>query len=152
MNRKWILSSMLFGIMLLALSACAGRVHVAEPELSAQAKQMTPPSDKALIYLYRNEAFGGGISMKVKIDGREMGVTGPRSFMLFQVAPGRHLFVSESENTSELELDAKAGETYYIWQEVKMGFLYARTKMQLMDKAEGKAGVAECDLVVHSQL
>lgn len=151
MNRKIFLSFMLTSIVLFTMSACA-RVHVAAPELDAQAKAMTAPKDKALVYFYRNESIGGGVRMKVKIDGREMGVTGPKSYMMFLLAPGKHLFTSEAENTSEIDLDAKAGETYYIWQEVKMGVFYAGSKLMLMHNAEGKKGLMECDLVEHSQL
>ena len=151
MNRRKRFLFILVGIMLIGLNACAGRVYVAAPELDAQAKAMTASDDKALAYVYRNEAFGGGISMRVKIDGRDMGVTGPRSFMVFQLAPGKHIFASEAENVSVLDLDAKAGETYYVWQEVKMGFFFARTKLSLMDAEQGRNGVMECDLVVHNQ-
>lgn len=152
MNRRMILTILLGSIMVLGMSACAGRVHVAAPELDAQAKAISAPGDKALVYLYRNEAFGGGVSMKVMIDGRDMGVTGPKSFMLFQLTPGKHVFTSQAENTANLDLDAKAGETYFIWQEVKMGIFFARTKLQVMEPVEGRKGVMECDLVIHNQL
>jgi hypothetical protein len=35
---------------------------------------------------------------------------------------------------------------YYIWQEVKMGLLYARTKLTLVSKEEGKKGFLESQL------
>ena len=149
MNRRLLVFA-LIGIMLIGISACA-RVHVVAPELDAQAKAMSAPTDKALVYVYRNESLGGAVSMTVKIDGREMGVTGPKSYMMFLLPPGQHIFTSVAENTSDLPVVALAGETYYIWQEVKMGFFYARTQLKPMSKEEGRQGLMECDLVEHSK-
>lgn len=34
----------------------------------------------------------------------------------------------------------------YVWQEVKMGFIAARSKLQVVDEATGRKGVAETAL------
>ena len=34
----------------------------------------------------------------------------------------------------------------YVWQEVKMGFIAARGKLQVVDEATGRKGVAETAL------
>lgn len=57
------------------------------------------------------------------------------------------MLAGEAENTFELAIYAHAGETIFVWQEVKMGLLYARNKLQLVSAAEGKAGVRECGLI-----
>lgn len=46
----------------------------------------------------------------------------------------------------QLDLDAAGGNIYYIWQEVKMGLLYARTKLHLVSENEGQKGVLETKL------
>jgi hypothetical protein len=38
------------------------------------------------------------------------------------------------------------GKLYYISQDVKMGFLYARTKLNLVSDEDGKKGVLETQL------
>lgn len=38
------------------------------------------------------------------------------------------------------------GTLYYVWQEVKMGLMYARTKLHLMSAEDGKKGVLETQL------
>ncbi|WP_168196438.1 hypothetical protein [Bdellovibrio sp. NC01] len=43
-------------------------------------------------------------------------------------------------------------KNYYVWQEVKMGILWARTKLHKVDEAEGQAGVRQCSLVDHVPL
>jgi hypothetical protein len=147
-SRKKALIFLPLGLAFATAVGCA-RSHPAAPEPDAEAKAMSAPSDKALVYVYRNEAFGGGIHLHVQIDGREMDITGPRSFMMFLVPPGRHLFTPVSETTSDVEVETAAGETYYMWQEVKLGILFARTKLWLTTEEEGKKGLRECDLVQH---
>ncbi|MFT4195432.1 hypothetical protein [Ottowia sp.] len=53
---------------------------------------------------------------------------------------------SKAENTEALALDTKPGGAYFIWQEVKMGFMQARNKLHLVDEETGRKGVAETSL------
>lgn len=85
--------------------------------------------------------------MEVYLDGRLMGKTGAQTFFVFEVSPGKHSLMSKAENESKLELVVEAGRNYFVWQEVKMGVLYARNLLQLVDDAAGRAGVAECKLL-----
>ena len=76
-----------------------------------------------------------------------IGKTGPKSYFLLGLEPGHHTLVSKAENDSLLNLITEAGKNYYVWQEVKMGLLLARSKLQLMSEAEGQAGVRESKLL-----
>ncbi|MDX7898391.1 hypothetical protein SJS28_04350 [Aeromonas media] len=40
-----------------------------------------------------------------------------------------------------LILSTEAGKNYYVWQEVKMGLLMARSKLSQVSEGEGKKGV-----------
>jgi hypothetical protein len=129
------------------LAGCAS-VPKAPPELDLAAKQFQPPAPgNASLYVYRHESFGGAVRMSLLVDGRHVGDTGPRSFVWLGLAPGKHQLVSKAENDSVLELEAQPGATYFVWQEVKMGLMSARSKLQLVDEATGKAAVASCALV-----
>ena len=149
MNKKRSLLLVLAGAMLVMVSACAS-VPMAPPEMDMKAKSMTAPKDKALVYLYRNEAMGAAIKMTVNLDGRFAGQTASKTYFMWLLPPGKHEFASVTENTSTLNLDAKAGETYYIWQEVKMGTWAAGSNLQLVDKEKGKMGVEESKLIATS--
>jgi hypothetical protein len=59
-----------------------------------------------------------------------------KHFFYTEVSPGKHTVTSISENTDTVEVDAVGGKLYYIWQEVKFGFLYARTKLHLVNDAD----------------
>ncbi len=138
----------LFLVML--LGGCAS-VPMDSMDADRESKQFNTPPDKSSIYLYRNENFGGAILMTVTLDGRVAGQTGPKTYFHWVVDPGQHEVSSIAENTSTLILNTEPGESYYIWQEVKMGFWMARSLLQQMDTPTGQAGVLECKKA-HSNL
>jgi hypothetical protein len=138
----------LAGVVLFAAMAtgCAS-VPMATPEADATAKKFQVAPDKANLYIYRNESMGAAVKMKVLIDGQPAGQTAAKTYVMRTVDPGSHVVTSKAENESTLTVDAVAGQNYFLWQEVKMGFGSARSSLQLVDEAKGKAGVAECKLV-----
>lgn len=82
--------------------------------------------------------------MPVSLDGKMMGKTGPQTYFLWEVAPGRHEIGSHTENTAKITIDAQAGRNHYVWQEVKMGMWQPRSRLMEMSEAEGRKGVLEC--------
>jgi hypothetical protein len=135
-------------VVLLA-SGCAS-VQMASPEMDSAAKSYAVKPGSANIYVYRNEQMGAAIKMPVLLDGRAVGDTAAKTYLLLQVSPGSHTLVSKTENDAALTLDVVAGRNYFVWQEVKMGLMSARSLLQVVDEATGKAGVAECKLAAPS--
>lgn len=144
MLKKIILTGLLAGAVL--ASGCAS-VPMASIERDAQSKTFSTKADTSNIYIYRNESIGAAVKMDVEIDGKAIGETVAKSYFALEVPPGKHMLVSKAENDSILALDTVAGQNYFVWQEVQMGLLYARNKIQLVDEKTGKAGVAECSLI-----
>ena len=132
----------LFAVML-AMAGCAS-VPMTSLKDDTQAKTFTVNKEKSNIYLYRNETFGGAITMTVTLDGKVAGKTGPLTYFLFEVDPGLHKISGNASNTAYLDLRTEAGKAYFVWQEVKMGLLYARNKLIEVDSKTGREGVAEC--------
>jgi len=102
--------------------------------------------DKAGVYIYRNESMGAAIRMDVELDGKPIGQTAAKTYLYKELTPGKHVISSKAENTDTVEVEAKAGTLLYIWQEVKMGILSARTKLRVVDEAQGRKGVQETKL------
>jgi len=125
------------------VSGCAS-VPMASIDEDAKAKTFAVREGKSNIYVYRNESFGGAIPMTVALDGKVAGQTGPQTYFLLEVDNGPHEVSSIAENTSTIKLDVAPGNSYFVWQEVKMGMWMPRTLMQQVDEATGKKGVAEC--------
>lgn len=127
------------------LVGCAS-VNMADPQREAAVKNFAAPSKQAAVYVYRNESMGASIKMDVEVDGRSIGQTAANTFLYKELTPGKHTITSKAENTDSIEIDAKPGTLYYVWQEVKMGLLTARTKLNRVDEAQGKRGVRETKL------
>ena len=144
MLSRLVAVGVLAGVVL--ASGCAS-VQMASPEMDTAAKTYATKAGMANLYVYRNEQMGAAIKMPVALDGRVVGDTAAKTYLFLQVPAGRHTLVSKTENDSTLDLNVAAGSNYFVWQEVKMGFMSARSQLQLVDEATGKAGVAECRLV-----
>ncbi len=131
---------------LIFLAACAS-VPKAPAQLDEAVKQFTPPpKGKAALYVFRNESLGGSVKMTLNLDGQFLGDTAPKTFHWVMIRPGKHTLVGKAENESTLEFTAKAGQSVFVWQEVKMGLLSAGNRLEIVDEERGHAGVAECDL------
>lgn len=132
-------------LLVLSLFGCAS-VPMGDPAQDAAFKEFSTKPDVAGVYIYRNESFGAAVRMDVEVDGKPLGQTAANTYFYTEVPPGQHTITSKSENTDSIVIDAIAGNLYYIWQEVKMGLLYARTKLHLVTENEGKKGVLETKL------
>ncbi len=137
----------LLAILALSLVGCAS-VQMGDPQKDVELKAFTAKSDVAGIYVYRNESLGGAVRMDIDIDGKPLGQTMARNYLYKEVTPGWHMLTSKSENTDNIELNVVAGKLYYVWQEVKMGLMYARIKLHPVSDEEGKKGVLESQLVL----
>jgi Protein of unknown function (DUF2846) len=119
-----------------------------DPAKDASLKTFKTPINAAGIYIYRNESIGAAVKMDVAVDGKPIGHTAANTYLYAEVSPGKHTITSDAENTSTLDIDAKSGSLIYIWQEVKMGFLFARNKLQEVSSTEGQKGVLETKLAI----
>jgi Protein of unknown function (DUF2846) len=137
----------LFVALCLGALGCA-TVPMASTADDVRMKQWRASPDSSLIYLYRNEIFGYAVSMEVDLDGRRYGATVAKSYMVWEVAPGRHVLVSHAENDASLVIDTIPGQRYFVWQEVKMGLLYGRSKLHLVPEVAGAQSLGECNLVL----
>ena len=127
------------------LVGCAS-VNMGSAHQDAEAKKFIAPKENAGLYVYRNESLGPAIKMEVDLDGASMGQNVAKTYLYKEIKPGKHTLTSKAENNDTLEIDAKPGMLYYVWQEVKMGIFYARTKLHLVNESEGQLGVNETKL------
>ncbi|HEY9096779.1 MAG TPA: DUF2846 domain-containing protein [Hydrogenophaga sp.] len=131
------------------LSTGCASVNMADASQDTQRKAFIAPTDKAGIYIYRNESMGAAVKMPVTVDGQMVGQTAANTYLYKEVAPGKHKIESLTEGSeNKLEVDVKAGTLTYIWQEVKMGMWAAASKLHLVSPEQGKKGVLETKLAV----
>ena len=127
-------------------SGCAS-VNMAPEAADSAAKTYAVKPGMGNIYVYRNEILGAAITLPVELNGKAVGATASKTYLLLPVAPGKHTLTSKGESGSTLAVDVAAGRNYFVWQEVKMGMLSGGSALHLVDEAKGKAGVAECKLI-----
>ncbi|WP_223300225.1 DUF2846 domain-containing protein [Methyloversatilis sp. RAC08] len=143
MNRLYTLTAL---VLTLVLGACAS-VPMGDATRDTTLKTFAPPrAEKAGIYIYRNESMGAAVKMDLQVDGKHIGQTASKTYFFVEVPPGKHTVTSIAENTDVLSIDTVAGKLYYVWQEVKMGVLYARTRLHMATEEDGRKGVLESKL------
>jgi hypothetical protein len=148
MKEKMMKLSIIICLAVLTIFISCATVPKGDPEQDVALKTFSAKSDVAGIYIYRNESLGLAVRMDVEVDGEYIGQTVGKTYLYTEVSPGKHTVTSKAENTHSIELDTVAGKLYYIWQNVKMGVLYARAKLHIMTEEEGQQGVLETELVV----
>lgn len=141
---------LLFVATFALLSGCAS-VPMASLDEDRQAKMFAPSPGQATIYLYRNESLGGAITMPVSLDDRIMGRTAPKTYFVWRVAPGKHEVASHTENTAKIVIDTRAGENYYIWQEVKWGMWAPRSQLHEVETEKAQKAIKGCKLADSKQ-
>ena len=120
------------------LSGCASTTqYVKAPSINSIGESMNNES-MAQIYVLRPSSYGSAITYKIHQNEKFIGELGPKSYLKWEVNPseGEVRIISKAENYDVLRLVPKAGSTYYIKQKVLMGWLSARTKLELMDEKE----------------
>lgn len=139
--------NLILAVFLAMFFAGCATVPQASSELDMQAKSFVQNPDKATIYIYRNEAFGGLFRMTVNMDGKHLGETAPFTFFKVEVDPGIHKIISFAETNAEINILVKAGKNYFVRQEVKMGIMSPRSTLYEVGPIQGMAGVKECKLI-----
>jgi len=127
-------------IAVAAWLACSS-IAVAGDYLDKNKKQREyaePNEDAAIIYVVRNSSVGLAIKFWAFADDDFLGVSRGKSYFFAEVPPGRHTFWSKAENVSALDLEVKAGRTYFLKQGVRIGLGKARVKLVQIDEAEGR--------------
>ena len=119
-------------------------------EKDAKAKALTPAGGKALVYVVRPSSLGGLIKMTVRCDNVEIGSTKAGNFVYAMIDPGSHTLTSSAENTANLEITLEAGKTYYVKQQVLMGFVIAETNLKVLDDKDGQKDLKKCRLSKHN--
>lgn len=130
----------------LFLSGCVS-VPKADDATDAQAKLFLPTKDKASLYIYRNERLGRAVKMAVLVDGTPVGKTVAERYIHLTLPAGKHVIESSAENHVALSINTRAGETYFVWQEVKRGFVWSRSALHVVDAHKGQVGVRACTLI-----
>jgi len=113
MKKKTPYMLLLLVTLSMLLSACAS-VPVAAPEMDIKTKNMTPPPDKALLYVYRDAVFASASNLfEISIDGHSVGKLAEKTYLAVMLEPGKHRITRETSTRHILPINVGAGKTYY---------------------------------------
>jgi hypothetical protein len=124
-------------ILLLAVSLSSLLAFAQEPAITApqapEAKQ-----GKATVYVYRYKQFvGSALAPSVFCDEVQLARMENGRYFAANVDPGKHSFRSNDQQ-SGLELDAKAGQEYFVRVEIAAGVMKGHGRLILMSPEQGR--------------
>ncbi len=108
---------------------------------AAPASQAT--QQKALVYFYRPNRFeGSGTNPELYVDGVKVGHLHNGESLSMYVTPGHHRLHSQG-NPVNVDVDAKAGETYHVRYDVNVSFLKERASITLVNAQDAANETAQ---------
>jgi len=113
---------------------------------SRDVKNLVPDSGKALVYIVRASIYAFAVPMRIDVDSFQVGWLPTKAFLYTILDAGKHNFSSRSENEFHLQVWLESGKVYYIEEDAKMGWVYARTKLKLISEELGKKELSKCGL------
>jgi hypothetical protein len=132
----------------LGLFGCAN-VPVAPIENDKDAKSFRSPKvGMSNLYLVRNTLFGQTSVLELSINGLPVAKTAPRTYVKFELPPGRYYIGSRGENYDQKVFDLVEGVTYFVWQRVWTGWNDFRTELIQLPQSDGRAAVLESTFTI----
>lgn len=102
-----------------------------------------PAPAEATVCFYRTSSIvGAAIHPSLFIDDANVGSLGRNQKFTYTVSPGKHRIHSTAKD-SGIDLDAKAGETYYVRLNLKMAFLRGSGTVTLVNSQQGESELAK---------
>ena len=121
---------LLFAILLCGFFALAQE----QPAPAPQTADTT--SSKATVYVYRYKQFvGSALAPSVYCDGTELARMENGRYFTATLPAGKHSFTS-NDKQSGIDLDAKAGEEYFIRLEIAPGFAKGHGRLILVPREQ----------------
>ena len=134
-------------ILLITLVAGCAQVPRDSQEADSKAKEfLKPKAGYAGLYIARAGPRGQTSVLELLINGLIVAKTSPRTFVKFELSPGRYYISARGENIDQIEVDLKEGLNQFIYQEVTIGWNDFRTTLVLLPESEGREAVLKSEL------
>lgn len=104
----------------------------------------TATEDMALVYVFRPASMGAAVKTWAFADDQFLAVSKAKGYSFALVQPGKRVFWAKAENTSGVEVEVEAGQTYYFKMSIKMGLGKARVKMVQIDETTAEPFFDKC--------
>ena len=117
---------------------------------SSEAKAFDAPEGRGTVFLYRTgRMVGAAGQLKVMVNNKDAGGTGPGTFFRWDLKPGSYTFASSTaESSAVVNVNVKAGEIYFLRQDARLGVGNGRVTLVEVSDKKGKQEVKGCKLLV----
>ena len=96
-----------------------------------------PSGDNVRVSVYRYKQFvGKGLRPSIYCDDKDVARLQSGRYVVLALAPGTHTFRS-NDKQSQIELDLKPGQEYYIRIDIAAGFLKGHGRLTLVQPEQG---------------
>jgi len=136
-------AALLLGVLLGTLSA---------PPVHAQdAQRATPPSGKALLFIFRSDREPRGAQVPVAVNAVHVGDLEDGTFLSVSVDPGRTFLRSGDRVLAMLGFQTAPNQTYFVWVEAVHGLTLVQTEMRLVSEEDGRRVLAQSRAVTPAE-
>ncbi len=134
-------------LMAIGTNGCSPVLFPVAPlSFDSTAKEFNSFSDKASLYIYRDQMFfGSAIPLTVMVNGKNIGHTAAQTYFWLKLIPGKYIIESYATNSSTIHLSLEAGKSYFLRQKIQVG---AEVSVHQIDEINGRKGVLECKLII----
>ncbi len=92
---------------------------------------------KGQVVFYRPGSIAGmALGCTIREDGAEQARLGSGKYYALSVAPGKHVYTTQSEAKDVLTLDVEPGETYFVKCKIGAGIMAGRPNLSPADATE----------------
>lgn len=131
-------------VLLLALLGGCASTPEAPPVTDAEAKRFESAPRAAIIYLYRADNPGGGVST-IWVDDHPVGQTLPATYFRVAVRPGHNRITAFAGDQGRLEIETREGGVYFVAMHVAgEGESSPNTLFRSLPPEAGKAEILRC--------
>ena len=133
MNRHFLVSSSTSAFLMAVVLSAPGFVAA---QSSGAAAKTDAKASKATVYVYRYKQFvGSALSPSVWCDETELARMENGRYFTVTLDPGKHNF-SSNDKQSGIELDAKAGQEYFVRVEIATGMMKGHGRLLLVARSD----------------
>jgi hypothetical protein len=83
--------------------------------------------------------MGMAVGFDVRAGDRKLGGLPNASYFVYQATPGSHTFSASTEVTKTVNINVRAGKTYYIEGTLGMGAFVGRPELTIASESRGQA-------------
>jgi hypothetical protein len=110
-------------------------------------KEEKIPEQKGLVYLYRKRSPVGVIIVpRIWCNAKPVVSLKSGGYYPYFADPGKNIFTTFTETSSEISIDVEPGKTYYVKLHFGVGLTVGRPHLTLVDEKKGAKEIKGCKL------